>query len=144
MFSSTLDADIAQRGHLTWAHIQNIRARWHGNLVLKGVLTAADARLAREYGVDGIIVANFAGGPVMLDGGVRRGTDVLKALALGAACVFVGRPFNYAAAVAGQAGVAHAIELLQLEIARNMAMLGLCSLDEVTPELLQKHAADAS
>ena len=65
---------------------------------------------------------------VMMDGGVRRGTDVLKALALGAVFVFVGRPFVYAAAIAGEAGVRHAINILLTEIDRNMGLLGISSL----------------
>ncbi|WP_241082687.1 alpha-hydroxy acid oxidase [Achromobacter xylosoxidans] len=160
MFSSSLDADIAQRGHLTWGHIRNIRDRWGGNLVLKGILAAADAKLAREHGADGIIVSNhggrqldgavaplrvlpeiienFGAGPVMIDGGIRRGTDVVKALALGAACVFVGRPFNYAAAVGGEPGVAHAIGLLQQEVSRNMAMLGVRSLLDLSADYLYR------
>ena len=72
----------------------------------------------------------------MMDSGVRRGGDVLKALALGARFVFVGRPFNYAAAVGGQAGVSHAISLLRAEVDRNMAMLGVNRLSEVGPDLL--------
>lgn len=73
----------------------------------------------------------------MMDSGVRRGTDVLKALALGAKCVFVGRPFQYAAAVAGQAGVAHAIRLLADEVQRDLGLLGLNSLDELGPAQLR-------
>ena len=69
--------------------------------------------------------------PVMMDSGVRRGTDVLKAIALGARFVFVGRPFLYAAAVAGEAGVRHGIALLQQEIHRNMALLGIARLEQV-------------
>jgi L-lactate dehydrogenase (cytochrome) len=80
--------------------------------------------------------------PVMLDGGVRRGTDVLKALALGAKCVWVGRPFAYAAAVAGEAGVSHAIGLLSAEVDRNMAMLGIPDLRELGPECLMRVAGD--
>ena len=72
----------------------------------------------------------------MMDGGIRRGTDVLKALALGAQFVFVGRPFIYAAAIAGEAGVRHAIELLRDEIDRDMAMLGINRLDELSPRHL--------
>ena len=68
--------------------------------------------------------------PVMLDGGVRRGTDVLKALALGATFVFVGRPLLYACAVGGEEGVSYAIGLLKAEIARNMGMMGVNSLQE--------------
>ena len=111
-----------------------MRNRWPGHLVVKGVMSPEDARIARESGVDGVIVSNHggrqldgtvsplrvlpaiaaeAGGmAVMLDGGVRRGTDVLKALALGAQFVFVGRPFICAAAVRGEPGVRHAITLL--------------------------------
>ncbi len=72
----------------------------------------------------------------MMDGGIRRGTDVLKALALGAKFVFVGRPFNYAAAIAGEAGVRHAIDILATEIDRDMAMLGINRLDELSPRHL--------
>ncbi len=126
---------------------------WKGPLVIKGILDQADARIARDAGADGIIVSNHGGRqldgavaalrvlpgiaaecadiPVMLDGGVRRGTDVLKALALGATFVFIGRPFAYAAAVAGAAGVGHAIELLSGEVLRDMALLGITSLDEL-------------
>ena len=76
--------------------------------------------------------------PVMMDSGVRRGTDVLKALALGAKFVFVGRPFNYAASIARRSRRAHALALLQGEIQRNMALLGVNTLVEVGPELLRR------
>src|SRR3979409_1125192 len=104
-----------------------------------------DARIARESGVDGVIVSNHAGRQldhtvsalrtlpeiaaeaggmtVMLDGGIRRGTDVIKALALGAQFVFIGRPFLYAAVAVGQAGVERAITLLRDEVHRDMALL---------------------
>jgi len=145
--------DYSDRGHLAWEHWQLIRRLWKGPLVMKGILDAADARIARDAGADGIIVSNHGGRqldgavaalrvlpgiaaacpdiPVMLDGGVRRGTDVLKALALGARSVFVGRPFAYAAAVAGAAGVGHAIDLLSGEILRDMALLGITGLREL-------------
>jgi len=71
---------------------------------------------------------------VMMDGGIRRGTDVIKALALGAQCVFAGRPFMYAASVGGEQGVSHAIRLLRDEVDRDMAMLGVRSIREVTGE----------
>jgi len=73
---------------------------------------------------------------VMMDSGIRRGTDVLKALALGAQFVFVGRPFLYAAAIAGEAGVRHAIKLLQEEVDRDMALLGITTLAEMRRERL--------
>ncbi len=138
-----------------------IRKRWKGQLVVKGMLDPRDdAVRAREAGADGIIVSNHGGRqldgavaplrvlpdivrglgpdyPVMIDSGVRRGSDVLKALALGAKFVFVGRPFNYAGAVAGEAGIAHAIGILASEIARNMALLGASRLEEVGPHCLR-------
>ncbi len=126
--------------------------------MLKGVLSPQDARIARESGVDGLIVSNHGGRQldytvaplrmlpavvseagdmaVMLDSGIRRGTDVLKALALGAQFVFIGRPFLYAAAIKGEAGVRHAAGLLREEIRRDMAMLGISSLSEMSRDLL--------
>jgi L-lactate dehydrogenase (cytochrome) len=152
--------DYSDRGHLNWEHFRLIRRLWKGPLVIKGILDKADAVASRDAGADGIIVSNHGGRqldgavaalrvlpgiaaacpeiPVMIDGGVRRGTDVLKALALGATCVFVGRPFGYAAAVAGAAGVSHAIGLLSAEIDRDMAMLGIPDLRELGPERLMR------
>lgn len=145
---------IGARDQLAWRHASLIRKRWPGRLVVKGILSPEDAILARESGVDGIIVSNHGGRQldgamaavsalpsiaqaagqmtVMLDGGIRRGSDILKALALGADFVFIGRPFLYAAAARAQAGVAHAIALLKAEIDRNMAMLGVSDLTQVT------------
>src|SRR5690606_4533102 len=139
--------DFSDRAHLCWDWLKAIRGNWPGKLVVKGVLAEQDARMAVEHGVDGIIVSNHGGRqldgaiaplralpgivracpgvPVMMDSGIRRGTDVLKALALGARLVFVGRPFGFAAALAGQRGVEHAMDLLQAEITRDAALLGL-------------------
>ena len=80
---------------------------------------------------------------VMLDGDIRRGTDVLKALALGAQYVFVGRPFLFAAAVGGEEGVGHALRLLREEVDRDMALLGIRSIGEITPDLVRKLTPDA-
>ena len=140
---------------MEWRHLSLIRRLWKGPLVVKGILSAADALRAREHGVDGVIVSNHGGRqldgaisplrvlpeivaavlglPVMLDGGIRRGTDILKAMALGAVFTFVGRPFLFAAAVAGQAGAAHAIALLTAEINRDMALLGISRLEQLEP-----------
>jgi len=74
----------------------------------------------------------------MLDGGVRRGTDVIKALALGAQFVFVGRPLLYAAVAGGEAGVRHALTLLKDEVHRDLALLGIRSIGEITPALVRK------
>ena len=146
------------RDGLNWEHVELMRKIWKGKLVLKGVLAREDVRIARESGVDGIMVSNHggrqldgtisplralpgavaeAGGmAIMMDSGIRRGSDVLKALALGAHFVFVGRPFLYAAAIAGEAGVRHAANLLREEISRNMAMLGVSSVAEMKRELI--------
>jgi L-lactate dehydrogenase (cytochrome) len=145
--------DTTGRDHLNWEDIAQIRRKWKGPMVIKGILSADDALKARNIGADGIIVSNHGGRqldgsapalrvlprvldavsdfPVMVDGGFRRGSDVLKAVSLGATCVFAGRPFIYAAAVGGQSGVQRAIQLLGEEVDRNMAMLGVNSLKEL-------------
>ena len=159
LISRTGKRDPGRRDRLSWKHIEGVRRRWRGKLVLKGILDPADARRARELAIDGVIVSNHggrqldgavaplrvlsaiaaeAGGmAVMMDSGVRRGTHVLKALALGASFVFVGRPFFYAAAVGGRPGVAHAIKLLREEIDRDMALLGITTLGEATRERIR-------
>lgn len=159
--SRTVDRDFSQRDHFDWSHIARIRQQWQGNLVIKGILSVEDTALAREHGADAVILSNHGGRqldgavsplrvlpaaidvagemPVMLDGGVRRGTDVVKALALGARMVFVGRPFNFAAAVASHAGVAHAISLLKAEVDRNLAMLGVTTPSGLTAAHLFDH-----
>ncbi len=158
ILSPSVVRDYSDRGHLTWEHLARIRRMWTGTLVVKGVLDPRDAQLARDAGADGIVVSNHGGRqldgavaplralpavvaacpgiPVMLDGGVRRGTDVLKALCLGARLVFAGRPFGYAAAVGGEEGVRHAIGLLATEILRDLAMLGATRVDELGPQWL--------
>ncbi len=160
--SSNVLRDFSARDHLNWRHLDQIRRQWKGQLVVKGVLSVPDALLVRQHGADGVILSNHGGRqldgavspmrilpqvvdalgdfPVMIDSGFRRGSDVLKALALGARFVWVGRPFNYAAAVAGRAGVAHASQLLRDEIDRNMAMLGVKRCAELSREqLIRRH-----
>jgi L-lactate dehydrogenase (cytochrome) len=158
ILSANVLRDFSDRGHLGWAHIQMIRRMWPGKLVLKGILDMRDARMAVDHGADGLIVSNHGGRqldgtasplrvlpgivkacpevPVMVDSGFRRGTDVLKALALGAKFVFVGRPLNYAAAVAGEPGVRKGITLLRDEVSRNMAMLGVTETSQVRDDFL--------
>src|SRR6476620_5928921 len=160
VLAKNLMRNIGQRDQLAWKHVELIRRRWNGKLVVKGLMAPAEARIARESGVDGVLLSNHggrqldytvsalrtlpetaaeAGGmTVMLDGGVRRGTDVIKALALGAHFVWVGRPFLYAAIAGGQAGVERAINLMHAEIDRDLALLGIRSLSEITPELVRK------
>lgn len=147
------------RDRLSWDHIRWIRAQWPGKLVLKGVMHPEDARLARAAGADGIVVSSHGGRqldgcvsplqalpgvvaavpsdyPVMLDGGIRRGTDVLKAIALGARMTFVGRPPLYGAAVGGAAGIRKVTDIFRTEIATDMALLGCATLADVTPDLV--------
>jgi len=160
ILSRHVERDFSDRAHFTWDHLATIRRRWKGQLVVKGILTAEDARLAQQHGVDGIVVSNHGGRqldgviaamralpevaeavpqlPVMLDSGVRRGTDVIKALALGARCVFIGRPFAYAAAVASHQGVAHGIQLMQAEISRDLAMLGITRAMDVDAQCIYR------
>lgn len=164
LISSTGVRGRGRRDTLTWKHIEFIRKLWQGRLVLKGVLDPDDARIASASGIDGIIVSNHGGRQldgavaplralprvkeaagaltVMMDSGIRRGTDVLKAVALGADFVFIGRPFLYAATVAGDDGVAHAIKLLREEIDRDMALLGVASLGEMTRARLTEAKGD--
>ena len=164
VLSKNLMRNIGKRDQLAWKHVELIRRRWPGKLVVKGLISPADARIARESGVDGVIVSNHGGRQldctvsslrtlpeisaeangmtVMLDGGIRRGTDVLKALALGAQFVFIGRPLLYAAVVAGQAGVQRALTLLRDEIDRDMALLGIRSIGEISSDLLRRIAPE--
>ena len=151
-------AGIAAHEQLNWDHIRLIRRLWHGPLVVKGILSPSDVAIARHAGVDGVILSNHGGRQldhavaplqilpqaleqagnmtVMIDSGFRRGTDIVKALALGAAAVFVGRPFLFAAAYAGEPGVTHAIALLAKELDKDMAMLGARRIGEITRDLL--------
>ena len=158
IFSGAAVREFGSRDTLSWTHVDQIRRMWNGELVLKGVLSAEDARIAADRGVDGVIVSSHGGRQldasiaplhalpaivrakgamkVMIDSGIRRGNDVLKAIALGADFVFIGRPFIYAASVGGQAGVAHAIRLLAHEIQQDMALIGVSSLRELGPHSL--------
>ncbi len=148
---------LHRRDNFNWESLKHIRQIWKHKLLLKGILDPEDVVRAREIGLDGVIASNHGGRqldctiapldmvaemkqaagamPVMMDSGVRRGTDVLKVLALGARHVFVGRPFLYAAVVGGQAGVTKAIELLQAEIHRDMALLGTVDFSDLNSRI---------
>ncbi|MEO0622713.1 MAG: alpha-hydroxy acid oxidase [Pseudomonadota bacterium] len=150
--------EFGRRAHLDWSHIAEIRRHWQGRLIIKGMVAPEDARLAAEHGADAVWLSVHGGRqldgavaplrmladtralcpglPVILDSGIRRGTDVVKALALGAAFVFVGRPMLYAAALGGAAGVSHAIRILAEETDRNMALLGTRTIQEIDPHQL--------
>lgn len=162
ILSAKVERDFAARDHLNWEHLGVVREIWRGPLVVKGILRSQDAVKAQQRGVDGIIVSNHGGRQidgaisplrvlpeivaaapkltVMMDSGIRRGGDVLKALSLGARCVFNGRSFNYAATVGAEAGVCHAISILRTEIHRNMALLGINRLEELGPDIVRPNA----
>ncbi|MFO1323571.1 MAG: alpha-hydroxy acid oxidase [Burkholderiales bacterium] len=137
---------------MNWDDVAELRARWRGPLLLKGVLHPDDARRAIAMGVDGVIVSNHGGRqldgaasavealpaivaavedriPVLIDGGIRRGSDVAKAIALGARAVLVARPQLWGLAVAGEAGVARVLAIYRSEIDRVMGLLGARDLD---------------
>jgi len=132
---------------LTWADIRELRRRWPGQLIIKGILHVEDARLAVQHGADAIVVSNHGGRnvdssvapisvlpeiadavgqriDVLLDGGIRRGSDIAKAIALGAKCVLVGRATLYGTAVAGELGAAHVLDCLKREFLYALATLG--------------------
>jgi L-lactate dehydrogenase (cytochrome) len=160
IFSRDKTRNVAGRDELDWSHIALIRKRWPGKLIIKGILSREDARIAADAGADGIILSNHGGRqldgaiaplrvlpeivadhgdmPVMIDGGVRRGSDIVKALALGARFVFIGRPMIFAAALAGEAGVAHAIALLMSEIDRDLALLGVTDIAQLSADHVRR------
>lgn len=144
---------------LTWDDVDWLRQESGLPVLLKGLLTAEDAQLAVEHGAAGIVVSNHGGRqldgvlagidalpevveavagrvPVLVDGGVRRGTDVVKALALGAAAILVGRPYVWGLAVGGEAGVRRVIELLREEITTTLALVGCPRLADLGPSSL--------
>jgi lactate 2-monooxygenase len=138
---------------LTWDDLDWLRAQTSLPLLVKGVLTADDAQLAFQHGIDGVIVSNHGGrqvdgavaaidalvevrdalpdAVVLMDGGIRTGADVLKAMALGADAVLLGRPYAYALAVGGRRGVEELIQNLMAELDLNLALLGAHSVGEL-------------
>ena len=138
----------------TWAWADRLRTLTKMKLVIKGIDTREDARLAREHGFDGIIVSNHGGRatetgratidalgevidgasglPVLLDGGIRRGTDMFKALALGARAVGIGRPYIWALSAFGQAGVERVIDILRAELTLTMRECGTPTIGSIT------------
>ena len=150
--------DFGRKDHLSWEHLSLMRDLWRGKLVLKGVVAPADVAQARAIGCDGVILSNHGGRQLdhaisplrllpearaeagdmalLIDGGIRRGTDVIKALALGADMVLVGRPFLYAATLGGQPMVENAAAILKTEVHRNLGLLGLRELSEIGRDVL--------
>ena len=146
---------------MTWRDVAALREAWRGPLLLKGILHPAEAAEAVANGVDGVIVSNHGGrqldgvaasvealpavaeavagrAAVLLDGGIRRGVHVVKALALGAQCCLVGRPQLWGLAVAGEAGVAHMFDIFRREIDLAMGLCGLSSVADIGPDILAR------
>ena len=144
-----------QNPAMDWAFVDQLRKFWKGKLIIKGIDTREDARLSLEHGFDGILVSNHGGRstetsratiealpevvaevgsriPVFVDGGVRRGTDVFKALALGAKAVGIGRPFLWGLGAFGQPGVDRVVEILQGELKLVMGNCGTQSVADIT------------
>lgn len=146
---------------LSWDDIGWIVDAWGGPFVMKGILSIDDAERAASLGVSGIVVSNHGGRQldhtpapvavlpdivdavgdrleVLVDSGVRRGSDIVKALALGARAAMIGRPYLYGLGVAGEQGVAHSIDILSAELRRTMQLLGVASVDQLSRTTVQR------
>ena len=145
---------------VTWADLQWIRQAWPGHILVKGVITGDDARRAVDAGVSGLIVSNHGGrqldtclptakalpevlaavngqAEVFVDGGIRRGAHIVKALCMGARGVLIGRAYGYGLAAAGHAGVARAIAILKADIERTLILLGCPSVNQLDSSHVQ-------
>jgi len=146
---------------LSWGDIDWLRSIWDGPIVLKGIQTVADAKIAADMGVEGLGLSNHGGrqlddapAPIDLvepvreavgetptiicDGGVRRGSDIVKAIALGANAVSIGRPYFYGLAAAGERGVDHVLEFMRDGLERTMALTGCRTISEINRELVRR------
>ena len=146
---------------LSWKDVEWFRARWNGPIVLKGIQTVEDARIAVEHGVEAIALSNHGGrqldsapaiaelvAPVadavadgveiICDGGVRRGSDIVKAVSLGARACMIGRAYLYGLGAAGERGVDHALGLLRDDVLRTMALVGASVVTDLGPELVSR------
>jgi L-lactate dehydrogenase (cytochrome) len=148
---------------VSWREVDELRRRWPGKLLLKGILNPDDARESLQHGIDAIVVSNHGGRqldgvpstasalpaiaaavgtkiPVLVDGGVRDGLDVVRMLALGANGVLLGRAWAYALGAAGGAGVARLLEIIEAEIRVAMALSGVTQIKEIDAQLLAPRA----
>jgi (S)-mandelate dehydrogenase len=146
---------------LTWETLSRIRDRWPRKLIIKGLLSTEDVARAADLGADAVAISNHGGRQldwavspldvlpaareavgrrltILVDGGIRRGTDVIKALALGADAVFAGRAVLYGLAAAGRAGAERALEILRDELERDLGLIGAGSVQDLSPRLLAR------
>ena len=146
---------------LSWEDVAWMRSLWDGPVLVKGIQSVADAVIGRDEGLDGIVLSNHGGRQldgapgivdlvqpvadavagdldIVCDGGIRRGSDIVKALALGATSCMIGRPYLYGLAAAGEEGVDWVIEHLHTGMKRDMALCGAASLSELTPDLIYR------
>jgi 4-hydroxymandelate oxidase len=149
---------------VTWQSIDRIRELTRMKIVVKGVMASEDAQLCVEHGLDGIVVSNHGGRqeetllstievlpeivnvvkgriPVLIDGGFRRGTDVFKALAIGATAIGIGRPYIWGLGAFGQQGVERVLELMQAELVMVMKQAGATAIGKITPEFVRRRSA---
>lgn len=149
---------------VTWESIDRIRDLTRMKIIIKGVMTSEDAQLCVEHGLDGILVSNHGGRqeetllstiealpeivnvvkgriPVLIDGGFRRGTDVFKALAIGATAIGIGRPYIWGLGAFGQRGVERVLELMQAELVMVMKQSGTTAIDKITPEFVHRRSS---
>ncbi|HEY4136588.1 MAG TPA: alpha-hydroxy acid oxidase [Alphaproteobacteria bacterium] len=152
-------AKALQADQLSWDDVRKLRDIWPGKLVLKGILRESDAQKAADHGVDGIVVSNHGGRSmdsapsplevlpgiakavggkttVIVDSGIRRGSDIVKCLALGAQAVMAGRAMVYGVGAGGEAGVSKAIAILHQELRRTMAYVGCTRTGDITADVL--------
>ena len=152
---------------VTWKDVEWVRQQWKGPLIVKGILDPDDAREAVDNGADGIVVSNHGGRqldgasstaralpqvsdaiagriPVLVDGGVRSGLDVVRMLALGADFVLLGRAWAYALAARGEAGVAHVMKLIDAEMRVAMALTGCTNVDGIDEQILERSGNQAT
>lgn len=152
---------------LTWPDAEALIGEWQGPFAIKGILSAADAKRAAECGASAVIISNHGGRQldhvpaplqqvaeirreagddieIIVEGGIRRGTDIIKALALGADAVSLGRPYLYALAAGGYRGVLRMLRLLIEELKRDMALLGCASIDDIRSDHIKRNAFTGS